>query len=82
MAPPGLRGPGYGPALCDSLIAALILEESYHAVLSATTFCTFTREFSPLGLRSDRLEEDTLAGRRWYLPGRFMIRHGCRYSES
>ena len=34
------------------------------AVLSAKTFCTLVREFSPLGLREGRVEEDTLAGRR------------------
>jgi hypothetical protein len=44
----------------------------HHAVLSARTFCTFMREFSPLGLRADRVEEElspidtrTAAGAIW-----------------
>ena len=52
------------------------------AVLSATTFCTFVREFSPLGLSSDRVEEDTPARRRRRSPSRVLTRQGFRHSES
>ena len=52
------------------------------AVLSAKTFWTFMRESSPIGLPMGWAGEDTLAGRRWCLPGRVLIKHGFKHSES
>ncbi len=52
------------------------------AVLSAKTFCTFVPEFSPRGLSSGGVEEDTITGRIRCSPDRVLIRQGFRHPES
>ena len=44
-------------------LRGLLRDGAELALLSVTTFCTFEREFSPLGLREGRELEDTCADR-------------------
>ena len=69
------RRPHYAPTERMSIL-------ELRAVLSAATFCTFVREFSPPGLRSGRIEEDTCAVAGGGRTGRFSSRRNCAHAAS
>ena len=51
----------YQPVIRKACTENMTLYDAEIAVLCAKTFCTFLREFSPLGLREGRAKENTCA---------------------